>query len=192
MLRKAPAFYVHLRAGLLGPQIETSEVTGCEAILKAMEGLPTSHVAYAFATAYHETNATLLPVVEAYWLSEAWRKKNLRYYPWHGRGLVQVTWEENYRKADRALKLNGTLLANPDRALEPAIAADIMRIGMVEGWFAGDKNGRHTLARHLPAAVATLEQFKAARRIINGVDDDLLIARHAIQFQTALLLGGWE
>lgn len=187
----APSFFRVLRAGLLGPTLEPQEVAGVNAILAACEGQPLSWVAYSLATAYHETNATMQPVREAYWLSEAWRKKNLRYWPHYGRGYVQLTWDYNYEKADRQLGLKGSLIANPDRALEADIAAMIMRQGTEKGWFAGDKVGRHTLARHLPARLGTLEQFRGARRIINGVDDDLLIARHALQFQTALLSGSW-
>lgn len=189
-LRNPAAFYANLRSGILGPVLTPEEVSGCEAILDAMEGLPLSHVAYALATAYHETNATMQPVREAYWLSEAWRRKNLRYWPHYGRGYVQITWEANYRKADKKLGLGGSLIAKPDRAMEPAIAAKIMRFGMVEGWFAGDKKGRHTLARHLPT-IASLEEFRSARPIINIRDKDLLIARHALQFQAALITGGW-
>lgn len=180
-------FYDALRTGLLGPTLSTDEVSGCEAILKACAGWPVSWTAYAFATAYHETNATLQPVREAYWLSERWRKANLRYYPWYGRGYVQITWEPNYRKADDKLGLGGSLLKDPDRAMEPGIAASIMRYGMEEGWFT-----RVKLSTYLPAnGPATLDQFKAARKIINGVDDDLLIARHALQFQAALVAGAW-
>lgn len=190
-LANPAAFFSHVRKGILGPTLSPEEVSGCEAILAAMAGLPLSHVAYSLATGYHETNATMQPVREAYWLSEEWRKKNLRYWPWYGRGYVQITWEPNYAKADKRLLLNGTLLANPDRAMEPEIAAKIMRLGMVEGWFAGDNAGRHTLARHLPDRIASLAQFRAGRRIINGIDDDLLIARHALQFQDGLIAGGW-
>ena len=32
--------------------------------------------AYILATVWHETNATMQPVKEAYWLSEAWRQQN--------------------------------------------------------------------------------------------------------------------
>ena len=37
-----------------------------------------NQAAYILATAYWETARTMHPVVEAYWLSEEWRKKNLR------------------------------------------------------------------------------------------------------------------
>ena len=185
-------FFGQLSPGLLGSAISTAERSGCTAVIAAMAGSPLSHCAYALATAYHETNATMQPVREAYWLSEAWRKKNLRYWPWYGRGYVQLTWEENYERADEALKLGGALINNLDTAMAPAIAARVMRRGMDEGWFAGDNKGRHTLKRHLPAAgPANEDQFKAARRIINGTDKNLLIARHAMQFQAALSAGRW-
>lgn len=186
-------FYDSLRPGLLGPTLSQNEVDGCNAILGAMAGTPRAYCAYALATAFHETNATMQPVREAYWLSETWRKNNLRrYYPWYGRGYVQLTWEENYEHADKKLGLGGALEQDPEKALEPDIAALIMRRGMEEGWFAGDSQGRHTLARHLPEqGDASEAEFIAARRIINGTDKNKLIARHALQFQAALAAGGW-
>ena len=42
--------------------------------------------AYVFATVFHETAQTFAPVIEAYWKTEAWRKRNFRYYPYYGRG----------------------------------------------------------------------------------------------------------
>lgn len=177
-------FFDEMRKGLLGPTLSDDEVKGCEAILNTFEGCPVSYKAYALATAYHETNATMLPVEESYWLSDNWRKKNLRYYPWHGRGYVQLTWISNYKKADQKLGLAGALMKDPTLAMRPDIAAQIMRRGMIEGWFGG--TDRHTLARHLPSNIATLDQFKNARRIINGVDKNILIARIALRFQDAL------
>jgi hypothetical protein len=179
-------FFSSVRAGILKPTIEPNELSGCEAILDAMAGTPLSHCAYALATAYHETARTMQPVREAYWLSENWRKNNLRYYPWYGRGYVQLTWEANYKRADEKLGLGGTLLANADRAMELPIAAQIMRRGMVEGWFTP-----HTLAKHLPDRLGTVAQFEGARRIINGTDKAHSIAVYAVQFQDALIAGGW-
>ena len=60
------------------------------------EGLSDRHTAYVLATAYHETAHTMKPVREAFWLSEGWRRDNLRYYPWYGRGYAQLTWRRNY------------------------------------------------------------------------------------------------
>ena len=187
------AFYDTLRVQkLYGPTMDQSEVRGTEAVLDAIDGWPMAWQAYALATAFWETARTMLPVEEAYWIgnADAWRKKNLRYYPWHGRGYVQLTWRENYERADRELGLGGSLIANADRAMEPAIAAKILRRGMQEGWFAGDRQGRHTCARHLPKdGAATQLQFESARRIINGTDKRREIARIALSFQRALKAG---
>lgn len=185
MFNKA-AFYAVVRKGILGPALEPNEVSGCEAILDAMAGTPLSHCAYALATAYHETARTMQPVREAYWLSEAWRKAHLRYWPWYGRGYVQLTWQANYEKADKELALGGSLLANADRAMELPIAAQVMRRGMVEGWFT-----KHTLAQHLPDRIGTMTEFEQARRIINGTDKAHSIATYALQFQDALIAGSW-
>ena len=46
-------------------------------------GLDTQ-IAYVLATVEHETANTFKPIKEAYWLSENWRKRNLRYYPYYG------------------------------------------------------------------------------------------------------------
>jgi putative chitinase len=173
------------RAGIMAPSLEPGEIQGLGAITEAMTGTPLSHCAYALATAFHETARTMQPVREAFWLSEDWRKRNLRYWPWYGRGFVQLTWQTNYKRADDELKLGGTLVARPDRAMEPAIAAQVMRRGMTEGWFTG-----HALKSHLPDWAGTRPQFEGARAIINGTDRKEAIAAYAMQFQDALKAGG--
>jgi putative chitinase len=185
------AFYAALRApgGLFRGKLEQSQVDGTAAVLKSMAGWPLSFAAYGLATPYHETNATMEPVREAYWLSEDWRRAHLRYFPWYGRGLVQLTWEAGYRKADAKLGLGGTLIANPDRAMELPIAAAILRHGMEEGWFSPG----HSMAAHLPAVGPADEaHFESARHIINGSDKKALIAAYALKFQAALQAGGWR
>ena len=103
-----------------------------------------------------------------------------------GRGYVQLTWKANYAKA--AEKLNVDLVGDPDLAMSKDIAALILRHGMREGWFTGK-----SFQSYLPAeGQANAAQFQAARRIINGTDKSALIAKYAMQFQAALLAGGWE
>lgn len=192
-LRDAQAFYKAVR-GSLGA-LEQSQVDGFGAVLQAiaLAGWPVSWAAYALATAWWETARTMQPVKEAYWLSEAWRKKNLRYYPWYGRGYVQLTWEDNYKWADRELGLNGALLANPDKAMEPEIAAAILIRGMEQGAFSKDRKGPRSLARYLPTdREATKEEFRLARPIINIMDKASEIAGLAVKFQDALKAGGWR
>ncbi len=79
---------------------------GLEAVLGAAKaaGWPLAFTAYALATACHETAYTMQPVREAFWLSENWRRTHLRYYPFYGRGYVQLTWKANYERADRELE----------------------------------------------------------------------------------------
>jgi hypothetical protein len=173
-------FYVSVVAKL--GHINATQYNGFEALLDATEGQPLSHRAYGLATAWHETNKTMQPVRESYWLSEAWRKTNLRYYPWYGRGFVQLTWDYNYRKADTELGLGGTLMTNPDRAMEMPIAAKVLRKGMDEGWFTGKK-----LSTYLPmSGVATKQQYIDARKIINGTDKADQIEDYAQVFERAL------
>lgn len=176
-----------------GGKLTAGQVRGMEAKLKAFKaaGFPLSHASYAFATSYHETAGRMLPVREGLSVSDAWRKKNLRYYPWYGRGDVQLTWRENYAKADRELGLDGGLVKNLDLALDPDVSARILVEGMREGWFSGDKTGPHTLSRHLPSPEGTRAEFKQARRIINLMDKADLIAGHAVKFQDALKKAGY-
>lgn len=181
------AFFAALRQAF--GALQQPQVDGIQTILGAIgaSASPIAFAAYELATAWHETNATMQPVVEAYWKSEAWRKVNLRYYPWHGRGYVQLTWEANYRKADEALGLDGKLLQDPSLALQPEIAAKVLVRGMVEGWFTSKR-----LADYLPSVgTANLQQFHEARRIINGLDKADLIAGYAARFQSALVAGAW-
>lgn len=186
-------FFDNVRHSLFRGRLQAKQVSGMEAKIKVFKnaGLPLSWAAYAMATSYHETAHRMQPVREGLSASENWRKRNLRYYPWYGRGDVQLTWEANYKKADKELGLNGALTSNLDLALDPKISAEIMSRGMVEGWFSGDKRGRHTLARHLPDTEATKAQFTQARRIINIMDKAAMIAGYAVKFQSALKEAGY-
>lgn len=149
----------------------------------AKHGLLRNQAAYVLATAEWETNHTYLPVEEAYYVknAEAWRKKNLRYYPWHGRGYVQLTWEENYRKAGE--KIGVDLISDPSRAMIPENAAEILVLGMRDGWFTGKKLADYiTLKR---------SDFLNARRIINGTDKAPDIAILARQHDADLKMLGY-
>jgi putative chitinase len=197
------AFFTELRRGLMSPSLSTQEVQGCHAILTAGEGLPITHVAYMFATAFHETAHTLQPVKEANWLTDqqaaayfhrmydkggarpdvAARLGNTEYgdgVKFAGRGYVQLTGRTNYARAEKELGLPFT--TSPDLMLLQGPAALVMRRGMVEGWFTSRK-----LADYLPAV-----GYMAARRIINGQDKAADIAAYATRFEEALRAGGWS
>jgi putative chitinase len=155
------------------------------AIIEASErnGLLRNQVAYVLATSHWETAHTHKPVKEAYWLTEDWRKENLRYYPWYGRGYVQLTWKDNYKRAQEALGLGTLLIDEPDNALQPQIATAVIVVGMKEGWFTGKKLDDYiTLQR---------SDFVGARRIVNGTDKATAIAALAMQYDKLLLEEGY-
>ena len=181
-------FFDLVRKKLFNGRLSTSQVSGMEAKIKAFQdsNFPLSWAAYCLATSYHETARKMQPVREGLSASDTWRRRNLRYYPYYGRGDVQLTWKANYEKADRELDLDGKLISDLDLALDPDISANIMVRGMTEGWFTNKK-----LSDYLPKEDGSKLQFKNARRIINSTDRDNLIAGHALIFQEALKEAGW-
>lgn len=146
------------------------------------QGLLRNQCAYVLATSYWETARTMKPVVEAYWLTEDWRRKNLHYYPWFGRGFVQLTWEANYKKA--AAELGVPLDKDPTLALDPVNAVKIAVTGMREGWFTGKKLSDYIDLQH--------SDFTSARRIINGTDKAAQIAQIAQQYDALLKAEGYN
>lgn len=126
-------------------------------------------IAYVLATVDHETNGTMKPVIEAYWLSEKWRKNNLRYYPYYGRGYVQITWKENYAKYSKILGLD--LINNPDLVLKPDISLEILVHGFKNGTFTGKKLEDYINSNKV--------DFLNARRCINGLDKAAKIVKLA-------------
>ena len=132
-------------------------------------------LAYVFATTYHETAATMQPVSE---YGSAAYLRSKPYYPWYGRGYVQLTWETNYRRQDTKLGLSGALIADPDLALDPTIALKVILGGMVDGDFTGKKLGDFFTDQ--------LTDWYDARTIVNGHDRASDIARYAELFSNAI------
>lgn len=189
------AFYAAMRAGL--GALDQPQVDGTNLILDEADRRhpPLHQLAYMLATAWWETGRTMQPVREAFYISasfakaEAWRKLNLRYYPFYGRGLVQLTWEFNYRKASQ--KLGVDFVRDPDRVMEPAFAVAIMFDGMEEGWFTTKKLDDIIDEIDEPDS-EDLREFVAARRIINGTDKATEIGKIALTFERALKVGGYS
>lgn len=179
-LKNPAAFFLKVREQF--GALKQGQIDGFNVLLDAMKRWDVYDTAYGLATAWHETNGTMQPVAEAYWVenAEAWRKKNLRYYPWYGRGYPQTTWEVNYQRADDKLGLGGKLMKNPDLMLTAEVAAPTMVRGMEEGWFTGKKNSDFERG-----------DYVGRRKIINGKDKASLIAGYARSFETALTAGGW-
>lgn len=160
-------------------------------------GLLRNQCAYVLATAHHETAGTMKPVRETLansdakakeLLTKAWKAGKMKWVTrdywsggFFGRGYVQLTHEENYRKAGQKLGID--LAGNPSKALEPAIAVEILVLGMRDGWFTGKKLSDYiTLAK---------SDYVGARRIVNGTDRADLIAGYAKAFNALLLAEGY-
>lgn len=109
---QCPLESVHTNWPLLWEALEAFRMTDYEVALGIL------------GTVAVETAHTFEPVREAYWLSEDWRARNLRYYPWYGRGFVQLTWQSNYQYYGEMIGIS--LTDNLDLAMEPQVAALLM------------------------------------------------------------------
>jgi len=165
-------YYGHRRIhGLERPPVEGSPwtveeiaaATGCPAAtiaehwprilaeLQAVGQSSTNTLAVACGTVAIETASTFAPVREAFWMDEAWRAVNLRYYPYYGRGFIQLTWTSNYQAAGDAIGID--LVSVPDRALEPVPAAQVF------AWYFAGRDIQ---------TMADAEDWEACRRAVQG------------------------
>ncbi|WMT90178.1 hypothetical protein [Pelagibacterium sp. H642] len=183
MAMNRKAFYDALRPTL--GALTQANVVGFELVLDeaAKRRTPIHDLAYILATAWWESGKTMQPVREAYWLSEDWRRKNLRYYPFYGRGLVQLTWEDNYRRVGGFYGID--LVGHPDKAMEPALSVRILFDGMEQGWFTG-KDLDDYIDGIDEDDDEDLREYANARRIVNGTDRQIEIGRLALMFEGAL------
>jgi putative chitinase len=178
-------FFDSVRYYLAGGSLKQEQVDGCNVLLDWFDDenppIPDKWhqsdrtFAYCLATSWHETAFTMQPVIE--YGGESYLQSK-PYYPWYGRGLVQLTWEENYQKQDDKLGLKGALMQNPDLALDPVIATKILLLGMADGDFTGKK-----LANYFSDE---LTDWYNARRIVNGTDKAQEIAVYAEKFHNAI------
>lgn len=144
------------------------------------QGLPlTTQKAYVLATVEWETGGTFKPVREAPSKSEEWRRRNLRYWPYYGRGYIQLTWKANYEKYGKILGLD--LVNDPDLALDPKVALFIL-IHVF-------KNGTLTGRRLEEFVNPDKTDFVNARRVINALDRAKTIAKLAQKWLTRLTSG---
>ncbi len=164
-------FYNFIRKAPFGNTISPNQVKGTEFLLdyylEVFSDWDLRWVAYVFATVFHETAATMAPIKE--YGSDAYLKSK-KYYPYYGRGYVQLTWKTNYEKYG--------IDDEPDKALDPETAASILFQGMRDGVFTGKK-----LEDYFSD---TKNDPVEARRIVNGTDKAKLIAGYHKNFLDAL------
>jgi putative chitinase len=174
------AFFDAVRP-LFGGKLSQSQVDGLTIIVRAFDERgdgDLKHLAYLLGTTKHETADTMAPIYErgqkSYFakyepgtkigkaLGNTAKGDGYRY---RGRGFVQLTGRANYRKFG--------IEDDPDKALEPDIAANILVIGCLRGWFTGKK-------------LSDYKTFTSMRRVVNGTDKAELIAGYAQTFLRAL------
>ncbi|MFM9975274.1 MAG: glycoside hydrolase family 19 protein [Beijerinckiaceae bacterium] len=192
-----PDFFAKIRRILFNGKLGVRQMQGISVILDRWESGAQSQdkrqLAYVLATVHHETARTFRPIHEIGGVEYLRRnyditgdrprlaRANGNLEPgdgvrYAGRGFVQLTWKNNYRRVGEKLGID--LIAKPERAMELPVATEILVRGMHEGWFTGK-----ALADFFNATDA---DWINARRIINGVDMARTIARYAMAYHTAL------
>jgi len=178
-------------------RLRQSVVSGLELLGRNMESDPTlknlQWAAYMLATVKHECADTWQPIVERggrsyfdkYETGTSIGKRLGNTEPgdgwkFRGRGYVQITGRANYTRMTRILALapDADLVQDPEQALRPAIAYQIMSVGMRKGLFTGKK-----LGDYIGPGVC---DYRNARRIINGLDQATKIALYATTLEGIL------
>ncbi len=139
-------------------------------------------VAYIMATVKHETANTFKPITEygprRYFDKyepntkigkSLGNKQTGDGFKYSGKGYSMITGLANFTKFENLLDL--PLVKNPELALHPDVAYEILIQGMIDGLFTGKK-----LATYFND---NLTDWVNARRIINGIDKAELIAGYA-------------
>ena len=201
-------FFAAVRLPLFGGRLSQNQVNGIEAILDSWEASPfdSRWLSYILATTFHESDNTMCAISENLNYSAAGLRSTFGKYftaaqanayarqperianrayanrmgngdeasgdgwRYRGRGLVQVTGHDNYKKYGIA--------DEPDLALDPAKAVEILLDGMI--------NGRFTGRRLADCFGATVTDWIGARKIINGTDRAADIAGYAKSFAAAI------
>ena len=205
-------FFDALRAdsGVFSASLSQEQVAGIEGILDAMQAVGDGRaktLAYALATAYHETGRRMVPVREGFAstdesavraVASLARKRGPDSAPakygqptgpyskaYYGRGHVQLTWRENYARSSDDAGVD--LERDPDAMLDPVISARILIRGLIDGRWNGKGCG---VAHYLPCEGE--DNLRDARRTVNGTDRWDAIAEYYRAFLRAIeAAGGW-
>lgn len=167
-------FFEYVRQQPFGGKLTQQQVDGMEYKLAAWEERHSDWdlrwLANCLAQCYHETGAKMWPISEygkggsaSYAKPDPTTKQ-----AYYGRGDIQLTWKENYQRADRELGLTGedSCYLKADNQLRPEISAPTMFLGMSEGWFRTNSGGAaQKLALYFND---TRDDPYNAREIING------------------------
>lgn len=190
-------FYDYVRLHLFDGKLKQRQVDGMNVLLdnweKKMAAMDDRWLAYVMGTVHHEVDRRMQPIKEygskSYFRRmydiEGERPRIARQLgninpgdgvKFHGRGFVQLTGRNNYQ--DWSNRLGEDLIENPDLALDTEIATEIILEGMRLGTFTGKKLEDYFNVQK--------DNWKNARRIINGLDKANLIASYGKQYYAAI------
>ena len=186
-------------------KLRQSQVNGIAALLKFIEqdtgwdmlrkDVTIKQIAYMLATVKHECADTWQPI-EEYGKGKGkeygkvieircnGHKKKVAFY---GRGYVQTTWKDNYRRMSERYDFDpnpmsnsdNELVCNPDLATEPDNAYILLSEGMREGLYTGKKLSDYINSNKC--------DYFHARRIINRLDKAKLIEGYAQKLAMVLV-----
>jgi predicted chitinase len=185
-------FFDGVRASLFHSTLTQDQVDGMNFLLETWEkhfeaANPrdgTNWLAYALATFFHETAERMQPIEEyGRGSGKSYGQPAGPYgQKYYGRGHVQLTWEDNYKKGEKYLRerydVTHTIHKDPHKMLESTVSALVSYDGMVNGWFTGVG-----LPKYFNG---TTEDPLNARRIVNAMDRADLIAGYYRKFKAAL------
>jgi putative chitinase len=189
------SFYDYVRQGLFKNTLSAKQFEGIEAILIGCSKACVNdlrHIAYMLATVFHETAKTMQPIEEfgKGFKYDYGKKLKMSRKPYttpnkiyYGRGLVQLTWYENYNGMSKILSL--PLLTNPELLLTMEVSVKVMIEGMTKG---KSKFGDFTGVSLETYFNSKKTDWVNARKIINGLDKSELIAGYAKEFYKGLIL----
>jgi putative chitinase len=185
-------FFDTVRTNLFGGTLTQSQVDGMNYLLivwevhfeKSNPRDGTNWLSYCLATFFHETAKTMQPI-------EEYGKGSGKSYGqpagpynqcYYGRGHVQLTWEDNYKKGQNYLKSRYKVICNiykdASEMLKDEVSALVSYDGMIYGWFTGVG-----LPKYFNS---TTEDPVNARKIVNGLDKADTIAGYYTKFKSAL------
>ncbi len=193
--------------------LSQGQVDGINGIIKAFREVGDGDIdtlAYALATAYHETGKQMVPVREGFAktnkgaisaVSKLATKRGADSAPakygkpagpyghvYYGRGHVQLTWHHNYKNASKDAGVD--LEKYPDLMLDPTISARVLVRGLMDGRWNGkgkDIDFYEGEDDHL-----SREEAAQARRLVNVQDKALTIAVYFEHFYNALKASGFK
>lgn len=182
-----------IRYGKLFPE----QVQGLDFLLDRIENdsrLDQPLASYILATVKHETGDRFQPIrekgtpkyfVRNYDISSPVPSRSIRArqmgnvhigdgFRYRGGGYVQLTWRSNYAKMGELLGV--PLEEQPELIETPEVSYEVLVRGMLLGLFTGKRLDDYINEREV--------DFKGARRVVNGTDKAVTIARYAENFLT--------